>query len=73
MKFKGEWELYHIPNDRTEQHNLIKEKPDIVRMLTRQWNDWAATSCVDEWEGSVRNDWGEEVYPANSRKGGVKK
>jgi arylsulfatase len=73
MKFKGEWELYHIPNDRTEQHNVIQDKPDIVRMLTRQWNDWAATSFVDDWQGFVRNDWGEELVPAGTNKKRAKK
>ena len=35
-------------------------------MLTRQWNDWAATTFVDQWEGFVRNDWGEEIRPAGA-------
>lgn len=59
-KFKGEWELYNIPADRTEQHNLINERPAITELLIQQWEDWAATSFVDEWVGEVRNDWGEE-------------
>ncbi len=63
MKYRGPWELYHIPNDRTEQQNLIDKKPDLARLLTRQWNDWAATSFVDPWQGPARNDWGEEVKP----------
>ena len=60
MKFKGEWELYNIPADRTEQHNLIQDRPAVAELLIQQWNDWAATTFVDEWVGSVRNDWGEE-------------
>ena len=61
MKFKGEWELYNIANDRTEQNNLIHEKPAIAQLLIRQWNDWAATTYVDDWIGEVRNDWGNEI------------
>lgn len=61
MKFKGDWELYHIPNDRTEQHNLIKERPAVAKLLIQQWDDWAATSFVDPWIGQVRTDWGEEI------------
>ncbi len=61
MKYQEEWALYHIPNDRTEQRNLIGEKPDLARLLTRQWNDWAASTYVDDWEGPARNEWGEEV------------
>ena len=64
MKYRGDWELYHIPNDRTEQRNLIGEKPDLGRLLARQWNDWAATTFVDAWEGPARNEWGEEVREA---------
>ena len=64
MKYKGEWELYQIPNDRTEQRNLIAEKPDLARLLIRQWNDWAATTFVDDWEGPARNDWGNEIRAA---------
>ncbi len=68
MKYKGEWELYQIPNDRTEQRNLIAEKPDLARLLIRQWNDWAATTFVDDWEGPPRNDWGNEIRPPPQRK-----
>ena len=61
MKYKGEWELYNIDADRTEQNNLVARTPLVAQMLIRQWNDWAATSFVDQWEGPARNDWGEEV------------
>jgi arylsulfatase len=69
MKFKGEWELYNIEADRTEQNNLVKKNPLVAQMLIRQWEDWAATSYVDEWIGKVRNDWGEEPRA----QGGAKK
>lgn len=72
MKFKGEWELYHIDADRTEQNNLITRNPLIAQMLIRQWGDWAATSFVDAWQGTVRNDWGEEERPGNDQKKGGK-
>jgi arylsulfatase len=68
MKHKGEWELYQIPNDRTEQRNLIAEKPDLARLLIRQWNDWAATTFVDDWDGPPRNDWGHEIRPPPAKK-----
>ncbi len=63
MKFKGEWELYNIDADRTEQSNLILKNPLIAKMLIRQWEDWAAISFVDPWQGFVRNDWGDEMRP----------
>ena len=59
-KFKGPWELYHIDDDRTEQQDIIGKFPALSQHLIRQWEDWAATSFVDEWIGEARNDWGEE-------------
>lgn len=59
-KFKGPWELYNIDEDRTEQHDLITKFPALSQHLIRQWEDWAATTFVDEWIGEARNDWGEE-------------
>ncbi len=70
MKFKGNWELYNIDDDRTEQQNLIQKFPALSQQLIRQWNDWAAASYVDEWIGDVRNDWGEEPRtPSAGKKG----
>jgi arylsulfatase len=59
MKLRGEWELYNLDDDRTEQNNLVKRNPFIAQMLIRQWEDWAATSFVDPWPGPARNDWGD--------------
>jgi arylsulfatase len=59
-KFKGPWELYNIDDDRTEQQDLITKFPALSQHLIRQWEDWAASSFVDEWIGELRNDWGEE-------------
>jgi arylsulfatase len=59
-KFKGPWELYHIDDDRTEQQDIIGKFPALSQHLIRQWEDWAASSFVDEWIGEARNDWGEE-------------
>ena len=36
MKYKGPWELYDMEADRTEQHNLIKEKPEAGRQDDRR-------------------------------------
>lgn len=36
------WELYHIPTDRTELHNVAAQHPDIVQRMVRQWHDMAA-------------------------------
>lgn len=67
-KFKGPWELYNIDDDRTEQQDLITKFPALSQHLIRQWEDWAASSFVDEWIGEVRNDWGEEHRPEGAAK-----
>jgi arylsulfatase len=67
-KFKGPWELYNIDDDRTEQHDIIGKFPALSQHLIRQWEDWAASTFVDEWIGEVRNDWGEEHRPEGAAK-----
>lgn len=45
--FKGdEWELYNIKEDRTEQHNLIDNHPDMARELEKAYFEWADGSDV---------------------------
>jgi len=61
LKFKGQWELYNVEEDRTEQRDLATSYPDKLRLLADTWETWAAASFVDPWEGNVRNDWGEEL------------
>lgn len=68
MKLKGEWELYNIEEDRTEQHNLIGINKAVAVLLIQQWNDWAATGFVDPWTGPARNNWGEEPRPGKKAK-----
>ena len=38
---KGNWELFDIRTDRTEQHDLAAARPDEVGDLAKQWTDWA--------------------------------
>ena len=45
--FRGdEWELYNIKEDRTEQHNLIKEYPEMAKELEDAYFEWADHSDV---------------------------
>ncbi|GEP43132.1 arylsulfatase [Brevifollis gellanilyticus] len=67
-KFKGPWELYNIDEDRTEQNDIITKFPAMSQHLIRQWEDWAATTYVDEWIGQVRNDWGDEIRADGAKK-----
>ena len=37
----GPWELYDLAVDRTEQHDLARERPDRVTELAGRWQQWA--------------------------------
>lgn len=43
---KGEWELFDMTADRTEQKDLASENPDEVNSLRRQWQHWAKSANV---------------------------
>lgn len=48
-KHKGDWELYNIDADRTEQKNLAAVHPDRVREMAAQWQTWADRVGVEPW------------------------
>jgi arylsulfatase len=36
------WELYHMPDDRIELHNVAAQHPEIVQRMSMQWHDMSA-------------------------------
>ncbi len=45
--YRGDvWELYNIKEDRTEQHDLAAQYPDMVAELERAYFEWAKSSNV---------------------------
>ena len=48
-KHPGGWELYDIPADRTEQHDLSAKNPEVVAALSGQWTAWAQRVGVRPW------------------------
>lgn len=46
---KGEWELYDIEADRTEQVNLAARHPERVKSMAAQWEAWARQNHVVPW------------------------
>ena len=42
----GEWELYDLANDRSEQRDLAKERPAQAKKLAAMWEDWATRAQV---------------------------
>jgi arylsulfatase len=43
---RGEWELFDLGADRTEQANLATANPDEVSDLQKQWRQWAKSHQV---------------------------
>ncbi len=48
----GQWELYNLKTDRTEQKNLAAAQPDKVGDLTAKWQAWAARAFVEPRPGA---------------------
>ncbi|MBN1589353.1 MAG: arylsulfatase [Pirellulales bacterium] len=46
----GPWELYDLDADRTETHDLAKQRPEIVARLAKLYEDWARRSDVLAWD-----------------------
>jgi arylsulfatase len=42
----GDWELYDLATDRSEQHNLATHHPDTVTTMTTTWQHWADENDV---------------------------
>jgi arylsulfatase len=40
------WELYDMAADRTEQNDLMKERPELAKQLEAKWDVWAARANV---------------------------
>ncbi len=45
----GAWELYNVPADRAEAHDLAAAHPDRVKELSARWEAWAKRSHVLPW------------------------
>jgi arylsulfatase len=46
FRWNGAWELYNMKSDRTEQHDLSVDQPELVKSLSKMWNDWAQRANV---------------------------
>lgn len=54
---EGNWELYNMENDRTELNNLASDHPEMVNSLSKEWEQWAQTHMVLNWEDIYKLDW----------------
>lgn len=67
LRHRQPWQLFDMDADRTEQHDLAQQHPELVARLERAWNAWAERTFVDEWPGSDHNDWGAGIKPPPKR------
>ncbi len=61
QKWKGPWELYDMNADRTEQHDVIAQHPEIASRLQAAWTGWAQRAFVDDWPGPDHTNWGQDI------------
>jgi arylsulfatase A-like enzyme len=50
----GDWELYNLAEDRTEQRNLAAQRPDKLQQLLGEWKQYVAANGVLEIEGLAK-------------------
>lgn len=61
MRHRLSWELYDMEADRTEQHDLAGQHPDVAARLEAAWREWAQRTFVDDWPGPDHTDWGQDI------------
>ena len=48
LRHRQSWQLFDMEADRTEQHDLLKQQPELAAKLEAAWNAWARRTFVDE-------------------------
>ncbi len=48
-KYPGGWKLFDMEADRTEQHDLSAQQPELATRLAAQWDAWAKRVGVQPW------------------------
>ncbi|HEX7378789.1 MAG TPA: arylsulfatase [Pirellulales bacterium] len=61
MRHRQPWQLFDMEADRTEQHDLIDEQPELAAKLKAAWQAWAKRTYVDDWPGPDHTDWGQDI------------
>jgi arylsulfatase len=63
LRHRHPWQLFDMEADRTEQHDLVPQQPELAHKLEAAWNAWARRTFVDEWPGPDHTEWGEDIKP----------
>jgi arylsulfatase len=61
MRHRQPWQLFDMEADRTEQHDLIEQYPELAAKLEAAWDAWAKRTFVDDWPGPDHTDWGQDI------------
>lgn len=61
LRRRQPWQPFDMGADRTEQHDLDGQHPEVASRLEAVWDDWARRTHVDEWPGPNHADWGQDV------------
>ena len=61
QKWREPWQLFDMEADRTEQHDVIGEHPELARKYEAAWVAWARSAFVDEWTGPNHAPWGDDI------------
>ncbi len=64
QRHKTAWQLFDMEADRTEQHDISKQHPEIASRLEATWTGWAQRTYVDEWNGPDHAEWGADIKKA---------
>jgi arylsulfatase A-like enzyme len=48
-RWRGDWELYDLADDPTEQLDLAAHRPNDVARLASQWQAWSDAAGVQPW------------------------
>lgn len=56
--YEGEWKLYDLSVDRTEENNLSSKYPEVVKSLKEKWDNWATQNNVLPLDG---RGWGKKI------------
>jgi arylsulfatase A-like enzyme len=63
LRHRQPWQLFDMEADRTEQHDLAQQQPELAAQLEAGWNAWARRTFVDEWPGPDHTEWGDDISP----------
>jgi arylsulfatase A-like enzyme len=56
-RYRGDWELYDLREDRTECVDLAKEHPQKVAAMAAKWQAWADRIGVLPWKDLPASDY----------------